>query len=232
MKKIFIVFFAVLLVLTSCATTNIGSAGNLPNKWWEKDVTNVEKVLRKNSIGSYSNVLCFIGHDDSFNNVTKTVAELNAKSNAAVQISEYINLKITSVDTNNIISTFLKEKEITTEESEEVNKYKELIDSRILNVIDRFSTAFTATQFSGVRTISQHFEEKTNPNKADDIYYEGWVCVIITDTIQKQVEEILNSSISTVIDATEAYAADLQEISHRIATKAVEEILNDLASGR
>ncbi len=214
--KILLNLLMIIVLGVSCVSSEIGSVGTLPKNWWDQPRGVIERVLRKESQGYYSNVLVFIGMSDSVNNYSQSQAIDLAKLDADTKLSQFIISKTTNIvrGVANANATRIAENS-----PEEINRLVE-------EIADKMESSISIAQFSSFMIEGYH----TQPAEINGVpYYIGWVCCTIQDDLVDAIQKIQEKAFESVIKTTIAYAPVMQQIQEDSAKMIVEAFRNEMA---
>ncbi len=210
MKSVRKVHLLVLLVVilgvlgVSCKSTDIGTVGTLPKKWWELPRGIIEQTLRRDSTGYYANVLAFVGMSDSINNFSESQALDAAKLDADTKLSQYIISKTTNImrSATDVATSRLSETEA------------EVINRTVQEVTNRMQSTISIAQFSSFMIEGYHTEEAVRNGIT---YDKGWVVCTIQDELVEAIQKIQEEAFQSVMETTRAYAPVMDEIQKDIS---------------
>lgn len=214
--KVSLLFLLITVLGISCTSSEIGSVGNLPKEWWKQPRGVIERVLRKESQGYYSNVLAFVGMSDSVNNYSQSQAIDSAKLDADTKLSQFIISK-----TTNIVRSVAnaETKRLAENSPEDISRLVE-------EIADKMESSISIAQFSSFMIEGFH----TEPAVLNGVpYYIGWVVCTIQDDLVDAIQDIQEEAFESVIKTTIAYAPVMQKIQEDSANMIVEQFKNEMA---
>lgn len=183
-------------------------AGELPKKWWTKDIDPLENLYRSSADGVETRVKLFIGISDEPTNASETDALEDAGMKVAVEISRYLAQLVTNIAQSAKYNDYIKQvvKDNNVEDGE---------SSKVVNEIKKqtnnFTASITTTQFSSMKIIGKHSEKV----KGED-FYKGWVCVSMTDDILEQTQKLQEEAFKTILELNPEYKQIIADINTEI----------------
>lgn len=146
--QVLMILVLIIILGISCVGSDIGSVGSLPKRWWEQPRGVLERELRKESQGYYSNVLVFVGMSDSINNYSQSQAIDSAKLDADTNLSQFIISK-----TTNIVRSVanVEAKRLADNSPEDITR---IVDE----IVNRMESSISIAQFSSFMIEGFHTE--------------------------------------------------------------------------
>lgn len=221
MKKtgLMLLIMGLVFAFVSCGSSSeekVGTAGTLPDKWWEMARGEIQNAYRGSSDGLEGQVVIFIGMSDSALNVDESTAIDNARMDAFTQLSRFLSQKVTSIQQS---GRHIKAIQDAIESGSILQEDGNTLIRKVEEKMSSYNASVTSTQFSSFKQEDYHVEKVKDGNK-----YQAWVCYSMSDQILNETKKLQEAAFSTLMEETEEYKEIMKAIQEVIAQKMLENL--------